>query len=245
MSAAAPGVAVPEVAIVLAGGRGTRLRSVVADVPKPLAPIAGRPFLDYLLARLVAAGIARIVLSVGYRAEAIIAHVGERVGPARVDYVVEDSPLGTGGAIREALGACAGEDALVLNGDTLLELDYAAFFALHRSRGALLTMAVRRVADTSRYGAVTVDDARVVAFGEKNAAGPGLINSGAYLISPALREALPAAGAFSFEQDVLAARCRDLPMAAFVADGYMIDIGVPEDFARAQVEIPARIPLSA
>jgi D-glycero-alpha-D-manno-heptose 1-phosphate guanylyltransferase len=235
----------PGVAIVLAGGRGTRLQSVVADVPKPLAPIAGRPFLDYLLARLAAAGIPRIVLSVGYRAEAIMAHVGERVGPARIDYVVEDAPLGTGGAIREALGACAGEDALALNGDTLLELDYAAFLAQHRARGALLSMAVRHVPDTSRYGAVAVDDARVVAFGEKSAVGPGLINSGAYLLSPALRDALPATGAFSFELDFLAARCRDLAMTAFVADGYMIDIGVPEDFARAQIEIPARIPLPA
>ena len=221
-------------AIVLAGGFGTRLRQVVADLPKPLAPVAGRPFLAIVLEQLRAQGVTEAMLAVGYRHEAIRGAFGERFGALRLSYSVEDKPLGTGGAIRLAARACRGHDVFVLNGDSFVELDFAAMRTAHHRAAARLTVGAVEVADASRYGRLLVEDSRLVGFAEKGSAGPGLINAGVYLMRRDLLETLGLPEAFSFELDVLAARLQALRPWVHRASGRFIDIGVPEDYARAQ-----------
>ncbi|MCS6786542.1 MAG: nucleotidyltransferase family protein [Thiobacillaceae bacterium] len=221
-------------AIVLAGGLGTRLRAVVPQLPKPMAPVAGRPFLEYVLDRLVAAGCAHLVLAVAYRHEAIEAHFGSAYRGVPIVYSLEANPLGTGGAIRQAAQWITAEPVCVVNGDTYVELDYAAMHAAHRAAGASLTVAVCAVDDVGRYGSLTVVDERIVAFAEKGGSGPGLINAGTYLIERNLIEGIPPGRVHSLEQELLVPRVAALRPLAFVCRGRFIDIGVPEDYARAQ-----------
>jgi D-glycero-alpha-D-manno-heptose 1-phosphate guanylyltransferase len=224
-------------AIILAGGLGTRLASRLSGVPKPMAPIAGRPFLDILLNQLKEAGCTRVLLSVGHLHEAIRGHFGQSYGGMRIDYAIEETPLGTGGAIRNALAQAREDAALVLNGDTFLEADYAAMMRFHRAEEAAMTMAVAWQDDISRYGGVVVNDRRVIAFQEKGQPRAGLINAGAYVLDRDFPWPAELAGRFSFEHQVLAPRVGELRPAAFIVSGYFLDIGVPEDYDRAQREL--------
>ncbi|MCK9366939.1 MAG: nucleotidyltransferase family protein [Metallibacterium scheffleri] len=220
-------------AIILAGGRGTRLQGVVSDVPKPLAPVQGRPFLAWLLDLLAQQGMRRVVVAAGYKAEMVHAAIGEHWHGMRIDYAVEPTPLGTGGAIAQALQRIEGEDAFVLNGDTYLELDYTRFAAAMRAQHAGLGIALARVPDVSRYGAVHVVDERVAGFSEKGGSGAGWINAGVYWLPHSLP--LPTATqAFSFEDIVLRAAASQGTLRAYTMTDAFIDIGVPEDFQRAQ-----------
>lgn len=232
-----PTAIVPSTAIVLAGGLGTRLRSVVSDVPKPLAPIHGRPFLAYLLDYLGGHGIRRVTLAVGYRGGQVEEGFGESHGPLALTYSYEDEPLGTGGAVRQALNVVnADEPAWVINGDTFFACDLGACAKTHRDATADVTLALKRVAVADRYGLVEVGDSGLVdRFREKRPGAGGLINAGVYLLEPGalLRFDLPAP-AFSLERDFLEAHLLDLRVAASVQDGYFVDIGIPEDYARAQ-----------
>lgn len=230
-------------ALILAGGLGTRLRTVVGDTPKPMAPIGDQPFLAYLLDRLDQAGFDRIVLSVGYRAEVIQAHFGTQHRGVELMYAHEREPLGTGGAIRAAMAVCGQQPLLVLNGDTYLEIDYHRFVEFHRLQpdAPALSLALRKVPDSSRYGTATLVGDRIVGFAEKHAHGEGLINSGIYLLEPDAFDGVSLPERFSFENDFLAPYCVRLRPRGFVTDAYMIDIGIPEDFYRAQRELPARV----
>ena len=221
-------------AIVLAGGLGTRLRGVVDDVPKPMAPVHGRPFLALILDRLAADGFATAIFAVGYRHEAIRAHFGGSYRGLALRYSVESEPLGTGGAIRLACEQASARDLFVLNGDTYLELDFRAMLAAHAGAAAELSMAIHHVPDVARYGALDIDGAIVRGLREKGCAGPGWINAGAYVMSPALRARFPDQQAFSFESDLLAPEMESIRPRAFRASGLFIDIGVPEDYARAR-----------
>ena len=221
-------------AVILAGGFGTRLRAVVPDLPKPLAPVAGRPFLAILLAELARQGFTRVVLSVGYKHELIRATFGEQFMGMEVAYAVEEQPLGTGGAIRLASRQCRGEEMFVLNGDSYVALDYAAMRASHRAARARLTLCAVEVPDVGRYGKVIIGNGRVTGFAEKGGSGPGCINAGVYLLAPALVQGDDLPEAFSFEQDFLTPRLQQLDPLAYVANGLFIDIGVPEDYARAE-----------
>lgn len=225
-------------AIVLAGGLGTRLRGVVPDLPKPMAPVAGRPFLAWILDRLADAGFDRVVLAVGYRHEAIRSHFGITYRGMALHYSVEDNPLGTGGAIRLAGGRVGQYPVFVLNGDTFLELDYRAMLAAHSDLGVELSVAVCRVPDISRYGALRLSHGRVEAFLEKGPGGPGVINGGTYILSRALLESIPPVGAVSFERQLLEPRVAEIRPTAFLSEGLFIDIGVPEEYARAQHLFP-------
>lgn len=220
-------------AVVLAGGFGTRLRSVVADVPKPMAPVGGRPFLDYVLAGLARKGVTRTVLSVGFMSEKIIAHFGESHGAMVLDYEIENEPLGTGGAVAAALRRCAGDAVLVLNGDTYLDLELQALIA-HWQVHRVPVIVARAVDDVARYGQLDVAGGRVLRFVEKGGHGPGLINAGVYVLPRSLfAEHLPPIP-FSLEAGFLAGYVATHPTDAFVTRGEFIDIGIPEDFARAQ-----------
>ncbi|HYC02743.1 MAG TPA: sugar phosphate nucleotidyltransferase [Azospirillaceae bacterium] len=221
-------------ALVLAGGLGTRLRSAVPDLPKPLAPVRGRPFLAYLLDWLGGQGITRAVLSVGYRREAIIEAIGTDYRGMAVDYAIEEEPAGTGGGLRLGLEKVRAERAVALNGDTFLGLAYADLAAAQARTGAPFAIALRPVEDASRFGTVTVEDGRLTGFSASGGRGPGLINGGVYLLPRDLFDRYPVPDRFSFEKDFLEARAAELRPATLVADGPFIDIGVPESFALAQ-----------
>ena len=225
----------------LAGGRGTRLAAVVPDLPKPMAPIAGVPFLSYLLQTLIDNGFTRVVLSIGYRAEAIRSYYGARFKSLEIAYCEEASPLGTGGGIRAAMRVAGAERVFVVNGDTFVGVDYQAMLAAHP--GDDLTVALTPVPDVARYGSVEVADGRIAAFREKGLDGPGYINAGVYLMRRELLESPGLPEAFSFETDVLMGRLSSLRPAVFLASGYFIDIGVPEDYSRAQTELPQQVAL--
>jgi D-glycero-alpha-D-manno-heptose 1-phosphate guanylyltransferase len=220
-------------AIVLAGGLGTRLRGAIGELPKAMAPVAGVPFLDYLLEAIAGRGIARVVLSVGYRHAAIVDHIGRRFASMPIDYVVEEEPLGTGGAIRRALEAVTGDDCFVLNGDTFVDVDLTAMRAHHARAGARLSIAVVAVDDVGRFGSLRIVDSRVTGFVEKGAKGPGTINAGVYLMARDLFDRADLPMRFSFETDFLAARIGALAPLAFDAAGPFIDIGVPDDYRAA------------
>lgn len=226
-------------AIILAGGFGTRLRSVVADVPKPLAPVAGEPFLLRLLRHLASKGMQRVILSVGYLADQIEAAAGDSYAGMDILYSREDAPLGTGGAMRQAMSLLTSERALILNGDTFLDVDAAAMDQLWQDTGHPV-IAVRQVPDTGRYGRIGLDGSRIVSFGDK-VAGMGLINAGVYLFPADLFAGFDLASPFSVEADFLAHEVHRRDFAGLCCDGYFIDIGVPEDFARAQTELPGRM----
>jgi len=224
-------MAVDEV-VILAGGFGTRLRSEVPDLPKPLAPVAGRPFLAWLLDRYADAGMRRVILATGYLGDLVEKTIGARWAGMDVVYSREETPLGTGGAIAAAARLCSGNGLHVCNGDTYLE--YSPL-ALEQVAAALpMAIALARVEDISRYGAVDVEQGRVLRFHEKRPGAAGLINAGSYFLSAAALDALPSDRAFSFEKEVLEPSAERGQVAVLLDSKGFIDIGVPEDFRRAQ-----------
>jgi D-glycero-alpha-D-manno-heptose 1-phosphate guanylyltransferase len=222
-------------AAVLAGGLGTRLRSVVADRPKVLAEVAGRPFLAYLLDQLAAAGVRETVLLVGYGAAQVRAAAGEVHAGMRLTYSAESQPLGTGGAVRLALPAFRGESILLLNGDSCCDVDLAAFCAERREKPGGAGMVLAQVADVSRYGRVeTAADGRVLRFEEKGGEPfAGRINAGIYLIPKVLVAGIPAARVVSLEREMLPAWVSRGKVWGFPG-GRFIDIGTPASYADAE-----------
>lgn len=224
-------------AIVLAGGFGTRLRKVVPDVPKPMAPIGGRPFLEYVLVSLAKKGFRRVVLSLGYKADLVVAYFGDIFAGMELEYEVESSPLGTGGGVRQALRRCVSDHVFVLNGDTFLDLEASAIEA-HWCERRVPIIVAREVPDAARYGRLDVVDGRVCGFLEKGRVGPGLINAGCYVLPQNILDEFDTVVAFSLETDFLTHAVVRQRFDVFVTQGHFIDIGVPEDYARAQAELP-------
>ncbi len=223
-------------AIILAGGKGTRLHGVVDDLPKVMAPVNGRPFLEYVLDHLHDHIIEHVVLSVGYKKEAIMGHFGNRYRDILIDYAIEEEPLGTGGGIRKAFELIRGSRAFVLNGDTLFRLDLVRHFDFHTIRRTDFSVTLREVEDVSRYGAVEIDeDKKIVAFREKGEKrGKGYINGGVYLIHRRFFEKNPFPDKFSIEKDCLEALVDSGQFHGLVCRQYFIDIGIPEDYEKAQ-----------
>jgi D-glycero-alpha-D-manno-heptose 1-phosphate guanylyltransferase len=219
--------------IVLAGGLGTRLRGTVGDVPKCLAPVGARSFLDILLDTLFAAGASEVVLSLGHLADQVVAAVQAHHAGRPVRWVVEPALLGTGGAIAHVMDTLAIAEALVANGDTHLDGDLAGMLTpLDTAGGELFRMALAQVSDRTRFGGVEVDaQGRVRGFLEKGRSDAGAINAGLYRLA---RAALPAAraGAYSLEADVLPGLVAQGAVRALAVNGSFIDIGVPEDYFR-------------
>lgn len=226
-------------AIVLAGGRGIRLGHLTREVPKPMVPVGGRPFLAFVLDRLVDSGFQRITLSVGYLAQVIQDHFGFVYRGADLRYSVEREALGTGGAIRHALHDRGDEPALVVNGDTLLQADFSAIARWYEQEPAPVAIVLRRMDDVGRYGAVALEGDRVTGFLEKGRTGPGWINAGVYVVTPALFAQMDLPRVFSFETDVLQRHCATLRPRGLVSDAWFIDIGIPADLERARLELPA------
>jgi D-glycero-alpha-D-manno-heptose 1-phosphate guanylyltransferase len=222
--------------IILAGGIGSRLRSVVHDRPKCLAVINGRPFLSYLLDQLSAAGVGEAILSTGYMAEQVELAFGDRHGALSLRYSREDSPLGTGGAVKRTLEQCRHDHLLIINGDSFLAFDWSDFFRWFDPAAMRLGMALAWTEDGRRYGQVIAgEDGQVLRFQEKNeAAQAGWINAGIYLIAKSALAAFSSPEAFSLERDFFPAQMG----CGFYARGYrgkFIDIGTPESYRAAEV----------
>ena len=217
--------------IVLAGGLGTRLRSVVHDIPKCMAPVAGEPFLHYLLDWLTSEGATHVIFSVGYLREQVIDYVKDC--PFNVDFAIEEEPLGTGGGIRLALQYCTEDKVFVVNGDTFYPVSLKRMPSL-----SPITLALKPMKDFDRYGAVEWDGARIGAFREKQHCAEGLINGGVYCLRPSVLDWTGLGKKFSLERDVLEPLAGQGALTGWVSDAYFLDIGVPEDYARSQRELP-------
>jgi len=225
------------IAIVLVGGRGTRLGALTEQTPKPLLPVAGRPFIFHVLDYLVQQGIKQVVLATGHLADAFEQAVGRQYRGIAIAYSREDTPLGTGGAIALALRQVNAPAAYVLNGDTYFPADLRSLAAIHDRQRAALSVVLRQVPDVSRYGQITTSQDVVTAMQEKGGSGPGLINGGIYLMNrSALLEAAPT-GPFSLERELLPGWIQQRKVAGCVSDAYFIDIGIPADLQRAQSDL--------
>ena len=220
--------------IVLAGGFGTRLRGIIPDVPKPMAPICGRPFLEILLTVLAQKGFTRAVLSLGFMATNISNHFGPRFAGLDITYVIEEMPLGTGGAIRLACEACTDDHIFIFNGDTYLDLEVGA---VHQQwqRNKHPIIVGRHVRNAARYGRLATDNGRIAGFTEKGFVGPGLVNAGCYVLATDALVGFPLNQPFSIEADYLVPEVARGTVEVFVTEGMFVDIGIPEDYARAQI----------
>lgn len=227
--------------LILVGGLGTRLRSALPDLPKPMAPVHGRPFLEYLLADLKKFGIEHIVFCVGYQAEKIEAHFGDgaRFG-MQVEYSRERELLGTAGALKLAQPLIASENFLMLNGDCYNAVDFQALLLQHRSTSATATLVAAHLEDRARFGSLKIDgDNRIQAFEEKGAAtGAGYINAGCYAFNQSLLNLISAGGVCSLERDIFPVLVARGEMFAYQNRGAFIDIGLPEEWRRAESLLP-------
>ncbi len=223
-------------AIVLAGGLGTRLSGVIGDLPKALAPVNGRPFLDYQLAYLAFSGVKRVIIAAGYMHQKIMTQYGDRFGSLQLDYSVETEPLGTGGALKQAIQLTKYNPVLVLNGDTFFEVELSKFLDFYRRRNAKIAIVTREVENTSRYGSVEVEwDGEITAFNEKTeTGGKGRINGGIYLIDKNVFLNADLPDKFSLEKDFFENVYKSQKIYAMLCRRYFIDIGVPEDYAKTK-----------
>lgn len=223
-------------AIILAGGLGTRLKGVISDIPKPMAPVANQPFLKYILAYLKAQGIERIILSVGYKYEVIQDFFGLDYQGIELIYSVEKEPLGTGGGMRLAIDHLKLDKAFVINGDTFFNVDLLAMEQFALREDSDLCLALKPMGQFDRYGSVELQSSKIVAFKEKQFVETGLINGGIYLVKSSFFDAFSSGQKFSFEQDLMEKQVGQKNILGFVSDTYFIDIGIPEDYAQANVD---------
>jgi D-glycero-alpha-D-manno-heptose 1-phosphate guanylyltransferase len=223
-------------AVILAGGMGTRLRSVVSNVPKCMAPVAGNPFLYYLLTTLEMAGFTHIILSLGYKHEVIEEWIDTFPTSMKISSVIEDRPLFTGGAVKLALTKAEGKEVFILNGDTFLGTDYAGMLQVHLATQANATLALKEMHDFDRYGLVDIEPAtnRILQFREKQFCHSGLINGGVYLLNRNELDSYPEK--FSLEKDYFEKTVSSHILSGYISEGYFIDIGIPEDYERAQTD---------
>ena len=223
-------------AIILAGGLGTRLRDVVKDIPKPMAPVNERPFLQYILEYLNSHHISRVVLAVGYKWEVIRDYFGTEYKNITLEYSVEEEQLGTGGAIKQALTKCTENDIFIINGDTYFEIDLEEMLKSHGETGADLTIATKKMYQFDRYGTVESSKGRIIAFKEKEYCEQGSINGGIYLCKKQLLDYVDKKK-FSFEKDIMEALVTKQYFSAFETTNYFMDIGIPSDYKQFQEDM--------
>ncbi len=225
-------------AIILAGGFGTRLKGVVDEVPKSMALINNKPFLEYQLNYLAHWGINHVILSVGYKAALIKDYFGDTFNSIRLEYVEEKEPLGTGGAIKKAMEKVMAYSVFVLNGDTIFDISLRRLFDFRKTKGASISLALRFVPDAGRYGSIKIDsDARIIGFVEKaDLYGEEFINGGVYCIDTKyfLNKNLPEK--FSIEKDFFEKYYETDQFYGFKCYSFFMDIGTPEDYKKAQNE---------
>lgn len=220
-------------AIILAGGMGTRLRKAVPDIPKPMAPVNDKPFLFYLLKWLKQYKAEKIILSTGYKFENIFEYFGNLFENIPLIYVTEEKPLGTGGAVINALTGTTGNNILIVNGDTWFPIDLDRFYNSHLNNENLLTVALKRMKEFSRYGSVEISGDTIIGFHEQGYCSEGLINGGIYLVNRKYLESRKFPVVFSLEEEILVKEAGSSLLRAMIFDDPFIDIGVPEDYRKA------------
>ena len=225
-------------AVILAGGLGTRLKSVISDLPKPMALINNIPFLTYLLDLLQKYDFGKVVLAAGYRSEAIESHFGSSYKNIKLIYSIEKEPLGTGGAISAAGRLIETHYFFVLNGDTFFDVDFEKIEKKLLKSSIGLMVALKPMENFERYGTVCINDERIVSFNEKRYCEKGLINGGTYLLSKEWLDKRAPGKKYSFEKDILEKIVDKESVGYYISDGYFIDIGVPEDYLKAGKELP-------
>jgi len=232
--------------LILAGGLGTRLRPIFDSGPKSMAPVGGRPFLEYLFLKIGESGFRKVLMCVGYGRSQIEAWVGDGTKwGLRVGYSVEPEPLGTAGAIKFAAEMIDGETLLVLNGDSFLAVDLWKLVQAHLESKVRATIALARVRDSTRYGTVEMtSQGRIKAFLKKRPVVVGsdewhLVNGGVYVFDRSVLDMVPEARAVSLEREIFP-QLVEKGVKGFISDGYFIDIGLPDDFKRAQTELQER-----
>lgn len=214
-------------AIILAGGFGTRLKHVVSDVPKPMAPINDKPFLEYIFEDLNKKGVTHVVLAVGYMKEKIEEYFKNQYKNIEISYSEENSPLGTGGAIKKAVSKCREEDIFIINGDTFYDVDLEKMKKFHIENKSSLTIAVKEMENFDRYGSLVIKNNKIIKFEEKKPMLKGKINGGIYLIKKNIFQGIEQES-FSFEKEIL--ENEKIEKYAYESNGYFIDIGIPEDY---------------
>jgi mannose-1-phosphate guanylyltransferase len=228
-------------AVVLVGGEGTRLRPITETLPKPLVPLVDRPSLDHVLDHLAGHGVHEVVLSSSYLEETFHAFIQARRGDPSITWITETEPLGTGGAIVNALGALDTDDPFfALNGDILTDLDLTEMLARHHDRGAMATIALKHVDDARPYGLVPMDaDGRVLEFREKpSELVPGHINAGTYVLDTAALEGWTRGENVSIERQIFPALIAEgRPLAGFPSEAYWMDLGTPQAYLQAQFDL--------
>ena len=228
-------------AIILAGGLGTRLKNIVNHVPKSMASIGGKPFLEYQLNYLIKNGIQRVILSVGYKKEIIIDYFGNKYQSMKIIYSEECEPLGTGGAIKLALREIIGKIVYVINGDTYFDIDLKKFHEFHEKYKSFTTIAIKRIANTKEYGNVSLDsNMRIQRFEEKKSIG-NYINGGVYIFKKGTFENLCLPEKFSIERDYFMKYFQSKKMYGYVTDDYFIDIGTPKNYRYAENQLLKRL----
>ena len=220
-------------AIILAGGMGTRLRTLVSDVPKPMADLNGKPFLEVLLNVLAEKGFVRIILAVGYMGSKIQEHFGKTHKGMEIVYVFEEKPLGTGGGLRSAMRKMNDNHVFVFNGDTFLDLetDLVEYTWKMNKQPIIVT---RRVSDCSRYGRIIKRNEYLFGFEERGTRGAGLINAGCYVLNKGFLDPFSLGYEFSFEKEILQNKEKSSQFLVFESHGFFIDIGVPDDYILAK-----------
>ena len=222
-------------AIILAGGLGTRIRNVIGDIPKPMAPIKNKPFVEYILNYLELNNVKKVILSVGYKNEYIIKYFGETYRSLKLLYSKENSPLGTGGAIVKSMSLCQSSNIIVMNGDSFHNIDLAGLFNFHLRKYADITIASNLSDNVSRYGVIKYDkDDRVISFKEKpESDGANYINSGIYIIKKDFLNSMKLPKVFSFESEILEQGVCSNSYYTMKYDEWFVDIGVPEGLLKA------------
>jgi len=224
-------------AIILAGGMGTRLQKVVPDVPKPMAPVSGKPFLYHLLKWLEEFNVGKVVISAGYKADVIKRYFGDSFNLMSLVYAVEEKPLGTGGAVTFAARLISGSGYLIINGDTWFPIDLDRFWSFHSKSENNFSIALKRMKDFSRYGTVECNGDTITRFNEKKYCKEGLINGGIYLAEKDFVESRKPQEVFSLEKDLLEKEAASGLIKCHIFEDPFIDIGIPEDYHEAQFVI--------
>ena len=223
-------------AIILAGGMGTRLQSVVHELPKPMAPVGNRPFLEIILEKFAGQGFKTIILSVGFKAEKIKDHFGDKYLGMNIAYALEEIPLGTGGGVRLAMEHVTNDHVFVFNGDTYVDLDIKSVEQLWRKNRRSIIVG-REVPDTGRYGRLSVENGVALSLSEKMEHGPGIINAGCYVINRTEMAHFDLGVPFSLETRFLVPAIANGKFDVFLTKGLFIDIGVPDDYQRAKLTL--------
>lgn len=222
-------------AIILAGGLGTRLQSVVKDIPKPMADINKKPFLEYLFNYLNYFKIEKVILAVGYKKDIIKEYFGNKYKDIAIVYSEEKELLGTGGAIKQATKFCEEQEILILNGDTFFDIDLNKFYNLHINKHSKLSLALKHMKNFDRYGAIEIDENnKIIAFLEKTYKQDGFINGGIYLLNKDFFISLNFPERFSFEKDFMEKYYKVFDFYGWLFNNYFIDIGIPEDYEKAK-----------